>query len=81
MWRQDQEIAAAFAEGFGRFLELLQREFPDTMPAETARRRAITLFAGMVGTVTLARAVQAADPALSRELIAAARQELKALAV
>jgi len=80
MWRQDQEIAAAFAEGFGRFLELLQREFPDTMPAEIARRRAITLFAGMVGTVTLARAVQAADPALSRELIAATRQELKALA-
>lgn len=80
MWRQDQEIAAAFADGFRHMLALLQDAFPDTMQAETARRRAITLFAGMVGAVTLARAVQAADPALSRELIAAARQELETLA-
>ena len=80
MWRQDKEIAAAFADGFRQMLALLQDAFPDTMQAETARRRAITLFAGMVGAVTLARAVQAADPALSRELIAAARQELETLA-
>ena len=80
MWRQDQEIAGAFADGFRRMLELLEGAFPDTMPAETAHRRAITLFAGMVGAVTLARAVQAADPPLSQELIAAVRQELKTLA-
>ncbi|MBS0642319.1 MAG: hypothetical protein JSS43_20845, partial [Proteobacteria bacterium] len=80
MWRQDAEIAAAFAEGFRHLLELLQDAFPESVPDEAARRRAITLFAGMVGTVTLARAVQAADPALSRELIEAARQELGNLA-
>jgi TetR/AcrR family transcriptional regulator, transcriptional repressor for nem operon len=80
MWRQDEEIAAAFADGFRHMLELLQGAFPDTMQTETARRRAITLFAGMAGAVTLARAVQAADPALSREMIAAARQELEMLA-
>lgn len=80
MWRQDQEIAAAFADGFSRLLEMLQAAFPGTMQQETVRRRAITLFAGMVGAVTLARAVQAADPALSRELIAAARRELEILA-
>jgi len=80
MWRQDKEIAAAFADGFSRLLELLEGAFPEKMAPETARRRAITLFAGMVGTVTLARAVHAADPALSQELIAAARQELATLA-
>ena len=35
------------------------------------RRRAITTLAGMVGALTLARAVD--DPALSREILAAAR--------
>jgi TetR/AcrR family transcriptional repressor of nem operon len=80
LWRQDKEIAAAFADGFRRLLAVLEGAFPDGVPPDVARRRAITLFAGMVGTVSLARAVEAADPDLSRELIASARQELEALA-
>jgi TetR/AcrR family transcriptional repressor of nem operon len=39
--------------------------------AASRRRRAITTLAGMVGALTLARAVD--DPALSREILAAAR--------
>jgi TetR/AcrR family transcriptional repressor of nem operon len=41
--------------------------------AETRRRRAIAALSGMVGALTLARAVD--DPALSAEILAAARAE------
>jgi TetR/AcrR family transcriptional repressor of nem operon len=80
LWRQDEAIAAAFADGFRRLLDVLEGTFPEDVPPDAARRRAITLFAGMVGTVALARAVEAADPDLSRELIAAGRKELEQLA-
>lgn len=39
--------------------------------AVSRRKRAITTLAGMVGALTLARAVD--DPALSKEILAAAR--------
>jgi TetR/AcrR family transcriptional repressor of nem operon len=41
--------------------------------AARRRKRAITTLAGIVGALTLARAVD--DPALSREILAAARDE------
>ncbi|HEX3499263.1 MAG TPA: TetR/AcrR family transcriptional regulator [Stellaceae bacterium] len=52
-----------------RFLRLLKNG-----PKARRRRRAIATLAGMVGALTLARAVD--DPALSREILAAARDAL-----
>jgi len=49
-----------------RFVRLLKNG-----PKARRRRRAIATLAGMVGALTLARAVD--DPALSREILAAAR--------
>jgi len=78
--RQDPAICAAFAEGFQNLLRQVQDMLPEGTPPDAARRRALALVSAVVGTVSIARAVEAADPALSKELIAAARQELEELA-
>lgn len=79
--RQDSAIGAAFAEGFSNMIALVQQALPSDVPPQEARRRAITLVSALVGSVAVARAVQAADPALAREIVTAARGELKQLAV
>jgi TetR/AcrR family transcriptional repressor of nem operon len=79
--RQDPAIGAVFAKGFQILVTLMQDALPDDMPAEAARTRALTLISAMVGSVAVARAVEAADPGLSKEVIAAARRELENLAL
>lgn len=78
--RQDPAIGATFAEGFRAMVDLMARALPEAMPPELARRRALVLVSAMVGSVAVARALQATDASLSRELIAAAREELGDLA-
>jgi TetR/AcrR family transcriptional regulator, transcriptional repressor for nem operon len=77
VWRQNEAIGTAFAEGFRRLLETIQGAFPDGMPPKVARRRGIALLSAMAGSVAIARALKAADPGLSEEVIAAARKELE----
>jgi TetR/AcrR family transcriptional regulator, transcriptional repressor for nem operon len=79
--RQDNAIGAAFTEGFSTMVELVQHALPSATPPETARRRALVLVSALVGSVAMARAVEATDPCLAREIISAARDELKSLAV
>jgi TetR/AcrR family transcriptional repressor of nem operon len=79
--RQDGTIGAAFTEGFLTMVEAIQHALPSATPPEEARRRAVTLIAALVGTVAMARAVEATDPGLAREIISAARDELEQLAV
>ena len=52
---------------FGRLADLIKHGSP-----ARRRRRAIATFAGLVGAITLARAVD--DPALAKEILAAARE-------
>jgi TetR/AcrR family transcriptional regulator, transcriptional repressor for nem operon len=78
--RQDHAIGAAFTEGFSTMVELMQRALPGATQPEEARRRALTLIPALVGSVAVARAVEATDPGLAREIIAAARDELEKLA-
>jgi TetR/AcrR family transcriptional repressor of nem operon len=77
--RQDPAICDAFGDGFARFAELVQGALPDELPAKEARRRALTLLSAMVGSVAMARAVEARNPDLAKEIIAAARAELEDL--
>lgn len=77
MSRQNAKIGAAFAEGLRHLLETVQGAFPAAMPAATARRRAIALLSAMIGSVAIARAIEAADPDLCGEIIGAARKELE----
>lgn len=79
--RQNDAIGEVFADGLRRLLVMIQRGFPKDMPAEVSHDRAIALLSAMVGSVAIARAVEAADPNLSQDIIAAARKELEAAAL
>jgi TetR/AcrR family transcriptional repressor of nem operon len=79
--RQDEEIGAAFAEGFRDMVALIEDALPEGVPKEVARRRALTLACAMVGSVAMARSLEKTDPDLSREIISAAREELEHLAL
>ena len=79
--RQNPAIGAAFAEGFLALVELMQKALPKATPPKAARRRALALISAMAGSVAMARALETSDPSLSREIVAAAREELEQLAV
>lgn len=81
MRRQGGAIGAAFTEGFLTMVESMQRALPSATPPEEARRRALTLISALVGSVAMARAVETTDPALAREIISAARDELEHVAI
>jgi TetR/AcrR family transcriptional repressor of nem operon len=70
-------LRGAFAEGLQRLVDILTETLPGfSKPAR--RRKAVAGMATMVGAVTLARAID--DPALSEEILEAARQELRTAA-
>ncbi len=79
--RQDPAVCEVFGEGFLRLAEMIQGALPPEVPAEEARRRALALLSGMVGSVAMARAIEATNPELAKEIIEAARAELESLAV
>ncbi len=79
--RQAESIGAVFAEGFRDLVALIEDALPEGTSKEVARRRALTLVSAMVGSVATARALEKTDPDLSREIIAASREELQHLAV
>jgi TetR/AcrR family transcriptional regulator, transcriptional repressor for nem operon len=75
--RGSAALRGAFAEGLQRLLDILTEALPGfSKPAR--RRKAVAAMATLVGAVTLARAVD--DPALSEEILDAARQELRSAA-
>jgi TetR/AcrR family transcriptional regulator, transcriptional repressor for nem operon len=78
--RQDEEIGAAFAEGFRGMVALIEDALPEGTSKEVARGRALTLVSAMIGSVAMARALAKTDPDLSLEILAAAREELEHLA-
>ena len=79
--RQHHAIGAAFTEGVSTMVELMQQALPGATAPDDARRRALAVLSGLVGSVALARAVAPTDPALAREIIAATRSELEQLAL
>jgi TetR/AcrR family transcriptional regulator, transcriptional repressor for nem operon len=75
--RSSRALRGVFAQGLQAFLDILTGALPGfSKPAK--RRKAVAAMATMVGAVTLARAVD--DPALSEEILDAARQELRTAA-
>jgi TetR/AcrR family transcriptional repressor of nem operon len=69
--RQPGALRRTVAAGVRRQLDRIAGLFRRGTPA-SRRRRAIAAYAGMVGALTLARAVD--DPALADEILAAARE-------
>ena len=68
--RQSPALRKAMTAGIRRQLDRIVSLLKHGTPA-ARRRRAIATYAGMVGALTLARAVD--DPALAREILTAAR--------
>jgi AcrR family transcriptional regulator len=66
--RQDPAIGAAYAEGLRRMSDLVRQALPAGTPPGDAQSRAIALLSGMVGALAIARALEKADPELSRDL-------------
>lgn len=71
--RQGGAARSAFSRGLRPFIDMLQRLVPGRS-AEAKRKAALSTLSGMVGALILARAVD--DPALSDEILAAARESL-----
>ena len=89
--REGAEVRRAYAEGLERYLSDLALAFASRAAGEAAgdgqpaadpgaRSRAIVLLATLAGGLSLARSVAAANPALSDELLTAARAQALALA-
>jgi len=72
--RRGRPVRTAFREGLMRLVGILMTALPGAKAAR--RRRALAVMAQLVGAIVLARAVD--DPALSDEILAAARQDLLA---
>jgi TetR/AcrR family transcriptional repressor of nem operon len=71
--RQGGVARSAFTRGLRPFLDVLDRLIPGRS-AEARRKAALVTLSGMVGAMILARAVD--DPALSEEILEAARTSL-----
>ncbi|HEY1868245.1 MAG TPA: TetR/AcrR family transcriptional regulator [Candidatus Cybelea sp.] len=75
--RQGKNVSRAFADGFDRFAKTVEAALNDDTPLRsTPRQRALTIAAGCIGAIVAARAVAKADPALSDDIIEAARRVL-----
>lgn len=71
--RQGGAVRGVFTRGLRPFIDRLQRLVPGRS-ADAKRKAALATLSGMVGALILARAVD--DPALSEEILAAARESL-----
>ena len=75
--RSGKEVRGAFAEGLEPLIDILAQAVPGRSKA-ARRRKAVATMAGLVGALSLARAV--GDRALSDEILEAVQQELLAAA-
>lgn len=64
-----------YTDGVEGFLQAIEQRLPGE-PSPERRRRAVAIFSAMVGALTMARAVAASDPELSREILTSARSEI-----
>ena len=73
--RQDAVVSERFVEGFERLVSTVQATLSD-VPETERRARALTIVAGEIGAIAIARAAAKSNPALSDEMMAAARRVL-----
>ncbi len=74
--RQGKSVSRAFTIGFARFVQALEDAMPGATSQSSRRARALTIAAGCIGSIVAARAVAKFDPALSDEIVRAARRVL-----
>ncbi|CAB3803639.1 TetR/AcrR family transcriptional regulator [Paraburkholderia caffeinilytica] len=77
--RFDDAARGAYAQGLAANLERFAKVIEETEgSSEASRKKAITLFSQMVGTLLLSRAVADVDPALADEILDEGREHLLA---
>jgi TetR/AcrR family transcriptional repressor of nem operon len=72
MARRPLETREAFTEGYAGMVELISSTLPDAIRGKRRRTLAMSVFASLVGSLSLSRAV--ADPGLSDEILSLGRQ-------
>lgn len=77
MGRRPEDTRAAFSEGYGEMVELIASTLPASVRGKRRRSLAMSVFASMVGSMSLSRAV--AEEGLSDEILTLGRQAALAL--
>ena len=72
--RNGKEIQTAFADGIESYLDIFAAQIGESK--QEARQQAVALLSGLVGALTLSRAVKKSNPKLSDELLRSARKQL-----
>lgn len=71
--RQDKTISARFTEGYMVLVRAFERQIAVNQPGVDALGRAMVVVATLVGSVTVARGAAKGNPAVSNQVLAAAR--------
>jgi len=74
--RQGKSLSRSFSAGFDRLARTVEGGLAEGPLSSTPRQRALTIAAGAIGAIVVARAVTKADPALSDDILEAARRVL-----
>jgi TetR/AcrR family transcriptional repressor of nem operon len=77
--RQDKAISARFAEGYMVMVRAFERQIAQNEPGTDALGRAMVVVATMIGSLAVARGAAKGNPAVSEQLLAAARRQLDEL--
>jgi TetR/AcrR family transcriptional repressor of nem operon len=73
--RNGKEVQTAFAEGIESYLDIFAAQM--TGNRQEARQQAVALLSGLVGALTLSRAVKKCNQTLSDELLRSTRKHLR----
>jgi TetR/AcrR family transcriptional regulator, transcriptional repressor for nem operon len=77
--RQGKKVSRAFADGFAKFANNLERHIGESDMGASDRERALAIASAAIGAVIVSRAVMKADPALADEILASSRGVLEKL--
>jgi len=77
--RQDQAISARFAEGYMVMVRAFERQIAENEPGGDALGRAMVVVATMIGSLAVARGAAKGNPAVSEQVLQAARRQLDEL--
>jgi TetR/AcrR family transcriptional repressor of nem operon len=77
--RHDKAISARFAEGYMVMVRAFERQIAENEPGSDALGRAMVVVATLIGSLAVARGAAKGNPAVSEQVLAAARRQLDEL--
>ena len=77
--RQDKAISARFTEGYMVMVRAFERQIAQNEPGSDALGRAMVVVATLIGSLAVARGAAKGNPAVSEQVLAAARHHLDEL--